>query len=128
MIDYNFINKWHGLPSLHSLNSTTTLSVNYWGLSVVFLPIFTALGNVLVILSVTQAGVGRQPNLTWKRSKFNISVLSDLGRTGPQEKINPQKSCRTNGHVCALLTGLGNMPKANLTLNEFVPSVPFWKN
>ena len=50
------------------------------------------------------------------------------GRTGPQEKINPKKSCRTNGHVCALLTGLGNMPKAILTLNEFVPSVPFWQN
>ena len=30
------------------------MSANYWGLSLVFLPVFTALGNILVILSVTQ--------------------------------------------------------------------------
>ena len=42
-------------PLPPSLNSTAgTLSANYWGLSLVFLPVFTALGNILVILSVTQ--------------------------------------------------------------------------
>ena len=40
--------------------------------------------------------------------------------TGPQEKINPKKSCRTNGCVWAVRTCLGNIPEAILTFYEEV--------
>ena len=51
-----------------------------------------------------------------------------LGHTGPQEKINPEKSCRTNHCVWAVGTWLGNMPEVILTPGLVVPSVPIWQN
>ena len=58
---------------LSSLNSTAaaTLSANYWGLSLVFLPVFTALGNILVILSVTQVRVIRP----FGQGSFQINIF-----------------------------------------------------
>ena len=45
--------------SMAAVNATVVLlhPANYWGLSIVVLPLLTALGNVLVILSVTQEKV-----------------------------------------------------------------------
>ena len=56
-----------------------------------------------------------------------IDQISTRGRTGTQEKFNPEKSCRTNRNFCGVGTCLGNMPEAILTLWDDVPIVPFWQ-
>ena len=54
--------------------------------------------------------------------------MTTRGRTGPQEKFNPEKSCRTNRCVWVVGTWLGNMPEVILTPELVVPSVPIWQN